>query len=186
MRTRLWAIMVFPMMLWGLTQSSSAAIAGNIPSPALGQEIHRELAALPYYFVFDYVTFSIAPADTVVLAGQVTRPELKSDAEAAVRATRGVTKVVNNIEVLPRSPVDDSIRWAAFKAIFDKPALQKYATQSVSPLRIIVKNREITIEGTVGSRFDRALIDASARSVREALGVTDDMSVASARRASLS
>jgi hyperosmotically inducible protein len=139
--------------------------------------VSEQLATLPYYYVFDNITFSIMPPGTVVLMGQVTRSGLKSDAEAAVAEINGVEKVVNKIEVLPDSPLDDSIRWAAFEAIFAKPVLQGYATQTVSPLRIIVKNGEITLEGVVASQFDKTLIEMSARSVREASGVTDNLIV---------
>jgi hyperosmotically inducible protein len=169
--------MLLPLLLFGVAPLSLASSGNNASRGDLGTQVRQRLATLQYYEVFDNVTFSIPAPDTVVLAGQVTRSGLKSDAEAVVRKIQGVEKVVDNIEVLPNSPADDSIRWAAFKAIFDKPSLQQYAIQTVSPLRIIVKNGEITLEGTVASQFDKTLIDMSARSVSEAAGVTDDLVV---------
>jgi hyperosmotically inducible protein len=171
------ARILFTILLFGLAQLSAAMSLRNAPQARLQQEVRKQLATLPYYVVFDHVTFRIVPPDTVVLMGQVTRPGLKSDADAAVRKILGIGKVVNKIEVLPDSPVDDSIRWEVFKAIFDKPGLQKYAIQPILPLRIIVKNRKVTLDGMVANQFDRNLIDMSARSVRGTLGVTDDLSV---------
>ena len=54
----------------------------------------------------------------VVLSGHVTRPTLKTDAERVVSRIEGVTKVVNNIEVLPLSPFDDQIRLATYRSIY--------------------------------------------------------------------
>jgi hypothetical protein len=48
----------------------------------------------------------------VILEGQVVRPTLKSDAENVVKNIEGIGRVVNNIEVLPPSPMDDQIRRA--------------------------------------------------------------------------
>ena len=44
----------------------------------------------------------------------MTRPTLKSDAERVVSRIEGVSKVVNNVEVLPLSPFDDRIRLATY------------------------------------------------------------------------
>jgi osmotically-inducible protein OsmY len=57
--------------------------------------------------------------------------------------------------------------------------LQKYATQTTDPLRIIVKNREIILDGAVANRYDRKMIDDCARSVMEASGVIDNLVVRS-------
>ena len=48
----------------------------------------------------------------MILEGQVVRPTLKSDAGAAVKGIEGVSTVVNNIEVLPLSPMDVQLRRA--------------------------------------------------------------------------
>jgi hyperosmotically inducible periplasmic protein len=183
-RLRMLANMFFPMLLFGLTPFTLAAESHNSPgawvSPkaaALTREVRQQLGTLNYYAVFDDLTFRVESPGTVVLAGEVTRPGLKSDAEAVVLKINGVDKVVNQVEVLPESASDDSIRWAAFRAIFDKPELQQYAVQQVSPLRIIVKNGQITLDGKVASQFDKKEIEMSARSVPDAAGVIDNLVV---------
>src|SRR5258707_5511594 len=71
------------------------------------REVHHELVMLPYYGVFDNLAYRV-DGSTVSLFGQVTRPTLKSDAEKAVKSIEGVERVINNIQVLPLSPMDRS------------------------------------------------------------------------------
>ena len=68
------------------------------------REVRHQLVMLPYYSVFDNLTYTVE-GDKVILNGQVIRPTLKSDAEAAVKSIEGVGRVVNNIEALPPSPM---------------------------------------------------------------------------------
>src|SRR3982074_1299594 len=97
----------------------------------LVKRIRHELATLPYYGVFDWLEFEVRPDNTVVLRGQVVRPTTKSDAEARVKEVDGVSKVVNEIEVLPLSPMDDRLRLALYRTIYgqDSP-LFRYAIQA--------------------------------------------------------
>jgi len=70
----------------------------------IAREVRHELVTLPYYSVFDNLAYKVN-GYTVTLVGQATRPTLKSDAEKAVKRIEGVENVVNNIEVLPLSPL---------------------------------------------------------------------------------
>src|SRR2546426_826434 len=107
-----------------------------------------ELAMLPYYGVFDWLEFIVQPDNTVVLRGQVVRPTTKSDAEARVKEIDGISRVVNEIEVLPLSPSDDRLRIAVYRTLYnwDSP-LFRYATQTVPPIHIIVKNGRVELKG---------------------------------------
>ena len=97
----------------------------------IAREVRHELLMLPYFGVFDNIAFKV-DGSTVTLLGQVTRPVLKSDAENAVKRIEGVEKVDNQIEVLPPSSVDDRLRVALFRAIYQYPPLQKYGSISNS------------------------------------------------------
>ncbi len=77
----------------------------------LVKEVRHQLVMLPHYSVFDNLQYRVE-GDTAILSGQVVWPTLKSDAEAAVKSLEGGASVVNNIEVLPASPMDDQIRRA--------------------------------------------------------------------------
>jgi hyperosmotically inducible protein len=146
-------------------------------SPLLADEVRHQLLMLPYYSVFDELGFTIKDPNTVVLTGEVTRPIVKSDAENVIRHIEGVEKVVNDVEVLPLSPFDDSIRVASYRAIFSRPGFEKYAIQAVSPIRIIVKNGHITLHGIVGSQFDKTLAWIAAMSVPGVFSVTNNLTV---------
>ncbi len=151
----------------------------NLPAiqARLVKEVRHELVMLPYYGVFDNLEYSIKDVDTVILSGQVTRPTLKKDAENVVRQLEGVGKVVNNIEVLPLSPHDDDIRVAAYRAIFSKPGLDRYAMQAVPPIHIIVKNGNITLVGVVATQNDKNIAGIAANGVAGAFSVTNNLKV---------
>src|SRR5579862_7319664 len=78
----------------------------------LNDAVRHELVMLPYYNIFDDLGFQTTPDGVVTLTGDVTWPVVKSDAEHAVKKIPGVTQVVNNIQVLPLSPMDNQIRRA--------------------------------------------------------------------------
>ena len=86
----------------------------------IAREVRHELVMLPYYSVFDNLAYKVN-GYTVTLVGQVTNPVIKTDAEKAVKKIEGVQNVVNNIEVLPLSPMDDQIRRAVYRAVYGQP-----------------------------------------------------------------
>ena len=122
----------------------------------LAKEVRHQLVMLPWYSVFDSLEYKVE-GDKVILSGQVTRPTLKSDAEAAVKSIEAVSSVVNNIEVLPLSPMDDQIRRAVYRAIYGDPGLSRYSIQAVPSIHIIVKNGNVTLEGVVDNEADKNL-----------------------------
>lgn len=140
-----------------------------------GQVTHQ-LRMLAYYSVFDHLEFRLQ-GYRVELLGQVVRPTLKSDAESAVQRIEGVKAVINHIEVLPLSPNDDRIRRACYRAIFSSASLQKYASQPVPSIHIIVKNGNVTLEGVVDSKMDRNLANIQASGVHGAFSVTNHLRV---------
>jgi len=145
------------------------------------QEIRHELATLPYYGVFDWLEFELKPDNTVVLRGQVVRPTTKSDAEARVRKVPGVSKAINEIEVLPPSPEDDRLRLELYRAIYgsDSP-LFRYATQAIPSIHIIVKNGRATLKGVVDSKSDADLANIRARGVPGLFEVKNELQITGA------
>jgi hyperosmotically inducible protein len=140
------------------------------------KEVRHELLMLPYFGVFDYIAFKV-DGSTVTLLGQVVRPVLKSDAENAVKHIEGVEKVVNQIEVLPPSSMDDGIRIQLYRAIYGYPALEKYALGVQKPIRIIVKNGHVTLEGVVDNEADKNLAGLRANGVPGIFSVTNNLQV---------
>ena len=154
-------------------------VAQNQNSPAyqrLVKEVRHELVMLPYLGVFDNLEYKV-DGSTVTLMGQVTRPTLKSDAESVVKKIEGVEKVDNQIEVLPLSPDDDRIRRAVYMALARSPQLDRYFMQAVAPIRIIVKNGNVTLEGVVGDKGDSDMANITAKGVSGAFSVTNHLRV---------
>ena len=167
-------IILCAVFLLGLT---TVGLASNQQPASLNDQVRHEILMLPYYNVFNALSFTIEGSNTVILNGQVTGPTLKSDAEAAVRSVKGVGKIVNNIEVLPLSPFDNAIRLATYRAIYSRPGFEKYAFQPESPIRIIVKNGRVTLEGSVISPLDKQMAEMAARMVPNVFSVTDNLEV---------
>jgi hyperosmotically inducible periplasmic protein len=105
------------------------------------------------------------------------RPSLKSDAENSIKHIEGVDRVDNQIDVLPPSSQDDAIRIALFRAIYQYPSLQKYEMGVQKPIRIIVKNGRVTLEGVVDSQADKDLVGIRAKSVPGTFAVTNNLQV---------
>jgi hyperosmotically inducible protein len=150
--------------------ASAAAADNNAGAGRLAREVRHELVMLPYYGVFDNLAYRV-DGGTVTLLGEVTRPTLKSDATKAVKDIEGVTNVVNNIEVLPLSSMDDQIRRAVFRQIYGTTGLDRYGFQAVPSIHIIVKNGHVTLEGVVANAADRDLVGIKAKSVPNVFSV---------------
>ncbi len=140
------------------------------------REVRHELVMLPYYGVFDNLEYRV-DGSTVTLLGQVTRPTLKSDAENVVKGIEGVHAVVNQIQVLPLSPMDDRTRLAEYRAIYSDPSLQKYALEAIPPIHIIVDSGKVTLVGAVAGQMDKNLAGIRANSVPGVFSVTNDLRV---------
>lgn len=148
----------------------------NAAQDRIMREVRHELVMLPYYGVFDNLAYKVE-GGAVTLMGQVTRPTLKSDAENVVKKIEGVEKVVNEIEVLPLSPMDDRIRVAVYRAIYGQPALERYALQAVPPIHIIVANGHVTLVGVVATEADKNMAEIRAKGVSGVFSVTDNLMV---------
>lgn len=124
----------------------------------------RELITLPYYGLFDWLEVEVLPGDTVVLRGQVVRPSTKSDAERRVSKLESVASVVNEIEVLPLSTMDDEIRIATYRAILTSTVL--CSNTRLAPFRrftSLSKNGRVTLKGVVARDMDRQLAYTAGR-----------------------
>jgi hyperosmotically inducible protein len=139
------------------------------------KEVRHELVMLPYYGVFDNLAYEVRPDGTVTLQGQVTRPTLKNDAERAVKDVEGVSRVVNQIEVLPLSPNDDNLRIALYRAIYGSSQLTRYALQAVPSIHIIVKNGQATLEGVAANDADKNAASIIAKGVSGIFSVTNNL-----------
>jgi hyperosmotically inducible periplasmic protein len=173
-------LVVFAGLLVAVTLGLAQDAQRNQPSPKsterIIKEVRHELLMLPYFGVFDYIAYKVDGGD-VTLIGQVVRPVTKSDAEGAVKHIEGVEKVDDQIEVLPPSPIDDRERLQLYRAIYGYPALERYALGVQKPIRIIVKNSHVTLEGVVDSEGDKNLAGIRANGVPGIFSVTNNLQV---------
>jgi hyperosmotically inducible periplasmic protein len=162
----------------GLTQDRDQPSAKA--QERITREVRHELLMLPYFGVFDNIAFKV-DGYTVTLLGQVVRPTLRSDAGNVVKRIEGVEKVDNQIEVLPPSTMDDGLRLRLYRAIYGYPALEKYALGVQKPIRIIVKNGNVTLEGVVDNEGDKNFAGIRANGVSGIFSVTNNLRVESSK-----
>ena len=170
------------------------------------EEIRKELMQLPYYSVFDFLAFSYDKG-TATLMGYAYHPTLKQDAVRAVKRAPGVDQVVDRIEELPVSQMDDELRWKTYYAIYRDPFLSRYAPGGGLlwghrhpfgvgfhggfggprfpgmeplgdyPIHIIVKGGKITLLGVVDNESDKTVAGLRAREVPGSFGVENELVV---------
>jgi hyperosmotically inducible protein len=142
----------------------------------LTREVNHELVLLPWLSLFDNLEYKVQGSE-VTLMGQVVNPVTKDDAEKAVRGIEGVTKVNDNIEVLPLSPLDDQIRRAEYRSIYGESQLQRYAMGTLPPIHIIVKGGHVTLKGFVDNQTDKQLAEIRAKTVPNVFSVDNELQV---------
>ena len=155
----------------GQAQPSTRAVT------RIQKEVRHELVMLPYLGVFDNLAYQVNGYN-VTLVGQVTSPVLKSDAENVVKKIEGVTHVTNQIEVLPVSNFDDELRLRLFRAIYGFAPLQKYELGVNKPIRIIVKQGHVNLEGVVDNQADRNVAFIRANGVPDIFSVANNLQIA--------
>ena len=165
---RLAALAVAPALMFASPNSNGPA--------TLESKVRHELVMLPYLNVFDDVSYRV-DGGTVTLFGQVTQPVLKSDAGNVVKRIEGVTRVDNQIEVLPLSPFDNQIRLRTYRAIFGFGPLQRYGLGVLPSIHIVVKNGNVTLAGVVSNEGDRNLAFLRANGVPGVFSVTNQLQV---------
>jgi len=149
-----------------------------ISTPQLAKKVRHELVTLPYYGVFDNLAYNIN-GSTVTLYGEVVRPTTRSGAENRVKRLAGVTRVVNNIRVLPLSRHDDDIRAATYRSLARTGGLYRYLQGANPSIHIVVDRGQVKLEGVVANKADRNLANIAARTVPGAFGVTNNLRVES-------
>jgi len=166
------------LVLW-LPSMLSGQTTRQIPQQAtdrIVKEVRHQLVMLPYYNVFDDLSYSVNGYN-VTLKGYVTDPTLKKDAERTVKSIEGVENVDNQIEVLPNSGMDDGLRLQLYRAIYGFGPLEKYAMPVLKPIRIIVKNGNVTLEGVVDNKADKDMAGIRANGVPNVFSVTNNLVV---------
>src|SRR5215216_7912186 len=167
-----------------------ASVAAAAPADQMGEraafeqlakKVRKELVTLPWYGVFDNLEYAI-DGSTVTLSGQVVQPSTRKDAERRVQRLKGVERVVNNIEVLPLSGFDDSIRANTYRALFGwNSPLFRYGRGVNPSIHIVVSGGRVTLEGVVSNEGDRRMAYILANGVFGVFSVTNNLRNENAR-----
>ena len=150
---------------------------GNPPAQDLPSQVLHQLVMIPYYSVFDDLNFSVDNG-VVTLTGDVVNPVVRTDAEGSVKHIPGVTQVVNKINILPPSGMDNHIRAAEYRAIFGYSDMYRYAMGAIPSIHIIVDFGHVTLVGVVNTDADKNVANIRANSVPGVFSVTNNLRVA--------
>jgi len=171
--------LVFTVVITGgfLTDISAQTYAGGKTAhQGIERKVFKKLIRLPYYGVFDHITFQV-DGDTVILSGKVAEARNKKDAQSAVENIVGVGRVVNNIKILPLSPFDHSIRYRLLRTYAGRGVIFRYLQQPNPSVRLIVEDGNVTLEGYVATRGDYNLMNILANGVGDVFSVKNNLIV---------
>ena len=147
----------------------------NAPAKTIEQQVSHKIKMLPYYGVFDHITFQVT-GNTVTLNGKVNSLGTRRDAEASVKSISGVANVVNNIENLPPSSFDDAIRRQTLRTFLARGPGQ-YFWEINPDVRIIVDRGNVTLEGVVSRSSDSNTLNILANGVSGVFHVQNNLIV---------
>ena len=155
-------------------------VAGNVPDQQLQQEIADKLRYDRVNLGSTFNAFGLKVQNGVVtVQGDVRDYPARDSALSIVETTPGVKEVIDNINVLPTSPMDDDIRLRVARAIYGHPSLSRYAIDPQRPIRIVVDNGHVTLYGIVDNQADKTIAETQAKSVPNVFSVDDKLMVAS-------
>ena len=122
----------------------------------LYRSVQTQVLRYSHFTVFDSVSAGINNG-VVTLQGKVTMPYKRTDLAKRVAKVAGVTKVNNQIEVLPASRFDDELRIGIARALYSNSGFLGYGSMVSPPIHIIVDRGHVTLEGVVNNNLDRTL-----------------------------
>ncbi len=130
-----------------------------------------------YGIMFNNLTVAAKDGE-VTVAGNVRDYADRNSALAIVETTPGVRGVVDEIDVAPLSSADDHLRISLARSIYGHSSLQKYATDPQAPIRIVVENGNVTLNGVVLNETDREIAFVQANAVSGVFKVDNQIVVA--------
>jgi osmotically-inducible protein OsmY len=155
-------------------------VAGaTVADDQLQKKLAKQIAydRVGYYDnTFNYIALNVKDG-VVTLDGDTVYDVPKDSALAIVARTPGVKDVVNDVNVLPVSRFDDSIRMRTARAIYRDSVLGRYASDPAHPIRIVVDNGHVTLYGTVENTMDKNIAGMRASSVPGAFSVENKLMV---------
>lgn len=171
-------LLIFTVLIVFLTNvSSQTSHVGETLQQTVERKIFKEIIKLPYYGVFDYIGYKL-DGETVTLFGKVTVARNKKDAEYAVKKINGVQQIINDIEILPLSGFDNSIRINLLRTFANRTgSFFRYLQEPNPSVRIIVNGGHVTLEGYVANRGDYNTMNILANGIADVFSVKNNLIV---------
>lgn len=153
--------------------------APHVPNRKLESEIATRLTydRLGMGQIFNNLTLDVHDG-VVTVGGSVHDYASRDSALDIIADTRGVKAVRDHIQVAPTSIFDDQIRVAVARAIYRNPTLRRYALNPAHPIRIVVDNGHVTLDGVVASQLDKTVAGHAAKAVPNVFSVKNNLIVA--------
>jgi hyperosmotically inducible protein len=148
--------------------------AEDVTPRQIAEQARKDILTYYAHTIFDNITLELE-GERLAVNGQVTQPYKKQDIGNFLAHVKGVAELEDNLEVLPTSEYDDSLRLAIARAIYNDPVFLHYGNQALPPIHIIVKNGNVTLEGVVANSLDRAKADTDARLAATFFNFTDNL-----------
>jgi hyperosmotically inducible periplasmic protein len=155
-----------------------AVTAPVVPDATMQRQIDERLTYDRQFMGQIFNALTVKVHHGVVTVGGVVRDYPDRDSALdIVEDTDGVRGVVDNIEVAPLSPMDDQIRFMAARAIYGRPEFERYALNPAHPIRIVVLNGHVTLEGFVNSEVDKTQAGMIVRRIPGVFSVKNELQV---------
>jgi hyperosmotically inducible protein len=149
---------------------------GKVPDDQIAEQLAKKIGDYAFYSIFDWVSIDIKDG-VATLRGWAHEAWLKRAFARQAEKVAGITKIVNDIQVLPVSQFDDEIRHRAAEAIYDSPAFEPYLYGLNPPVHIIADNGVVHLEGYVDSSIQSGTAENLAYIDTNAFKVINDLRV---------
>lgn len=156
---------------------------GDVGADQMLQQARKDIVTYPFFTIFDNIKIAVQGGHMTV-SGHVTQPYKKSDIASYLSHIKGVTQLTNDITVLPTSPMDDQLRIAIARAIYDDPFFVNYRNQAIPSIHIIVDNQHVTLDGVVNSQVAKQRAEMDARFAGTYLSLTNNLRVENGQKPS--
>jgi hyperosmotically inducible periplasmic protein len=161
-------------LAFSFVSANAQSFSASGSTRSIEDQVRKKILMLPRYEVFDAISYQVS-GDTVTLTGKVRNAVNRKDAERSVKRVPGVSRVVNNIEVLPLGSFDDSIRARLYQTLSRSGGLSRYLWTTNPSVRLIVDGGHVTLVGFVSNRGDYNTMNVLAHGVPGVFSVTNNL-----------
>jgi len=156
--------------------SDMVVVGSTTDDDTLAREVAERLGRYASYDVFDAAGVSVKDG-VATLTGRVTSDYKRRDLEEAAARVPGVHSVVNRIQLLTPSPMDDALRIRVAEALYRDPVFTHYTAGGRPPIHVVVDHGHVRLVGTVSTELERRKAEAIVRSMPGAFTVTSELQV---------